>query len=125
MSQGQQPLKREGGNTQTRLSIARAARAHVRPLPRPPIDESGERWQAGGESGRDGGSVGSGLSYLGQHGTRGPEGLTQPGPIGECWAPSPGDKYIDSKSRVDNGRTDVSSQESPDTCSISTGSQRG
>lgn len=124
MSQGQQPLEREGGNTQTRLSIARAARAHVPSLVPPRMrPERGGRLEASLEG--TGVVWGQGWSYLGTHGTRGPEGLTQPGPIGECWAPSPGDKYIDSKSRVDNGRIDVSSPESPDTCSISTRSQRG
>lgn len=55
--------------------------------------------------------MGSRLVLPGTTGDTGSEGLTKPGSITECWAPSPERKKIDSQSSDSNGRVDVSSQE--------------
>lgn len=84
---------------------------HMSPPTSPHWWDSREGWQAGGES-RGGGVVwGQDCSSLGQQGILGPEGLSKPGSLGECWAPSPSGKYIDSESRWGNGRIAVSGQE--------------
>lgn len=97
MSQGWQPPKREGGNAQRRLSTAGPA-GHTFP-PLSPSVRGREGWQAGVSLRWDRAGDWTG-SHSGAMRTLGPEGLSEPGSIGDCWAPSPGVLWlIDSTSR--------------------------
>lgn len=65
---------------------------HTSP-PLSPSVEGREGWQAGVSLERTRVVWDLDWSHLGQQGTLGPEGLNEPGSIGDGWAPSPGGKY--------------------------------
>lgn len=65
---------------------------HTSP-PLSPSVEGREGWQAGVSLERTRVVWDLDGSHLGQQGTLGPEGLNEPGSIGDGWAPSPGGKY--------------------------------